>query len=114
MINRLMWRAIFISFSHPYEEVDSLTDVMFGISVHMLPDMENIVATTPAITGAFVAGEAYVVDALTDVLTVVIIGALSAIDVDTLAGENVNDLAAVMTPLEFTLPAPCEEPMPFC
>ena len=105
LINRLMWSAILISFSHPCVEIDSLTDVMSAVGVDMLPGMENMVATTPAITGAFVVGEAYAVDALTDVLTVVIMGALPAIDVDSLAGKNVNDLAAVMT-LEFTFPAP--------
>ena len=106
LINRLMWSAILISFSHPCVDIDSLTDVMSGVGVDMLSDMETIATTPPAITGAFVAGEAYVVNALADVPTVAIIGALPAIDVDSLAGENVNDLAAVMTSLEFTLLSP--------
>ena len=97
LINRVMWSAILISFSHPCVEIDSLTDVVSGVGVDMLSDMETIMATAPAITGTFVVGGACVADALADVLTV---------DIDSLAGENVNDLAAVMTPLEFTLPAP--------
>ena len=48
---------------------------------------------------------AYVADVLVDV-TVLIIDSVTAIDVRTLTGENVNGLAAVMTPLEFNLSSP--------
>ena len=44
------------------------------------------------------------VDTLSDVLAVSKINAVPAIDVDVLADKNANGLAAVMTPLEFTLP----------
>ena len=79
-------------------------------AVDMLSGMEIIVMATPAIALAFVVGVAYAEDVLvgllTDGLTVVISDVVSAIDVDMLADKNVNRLAAVMTPLEFTLPAP--------
>ena len=38
----------------------------------------------------------------------------AATDADVFAGENMDGLAAVTTPLEFTLSSPWEEPMPFC
>ena len=41
-----------------------------------------------------------------DALTVVIVNVVSVIDVDMLADTNANDLAAVMSPLEFTLSSP--------
>ena len=54
-------------------------------------------------------------DVLANVPADVLIDGLSAIDVvDMLADENVGGLAAVTTPLEFTLSSPWEEPMPFC
>ena len=86
-------------------------DGMFGVGVDMLSGMEMIVMATPAISLAFVVGVVYaedvLVDLLADVLTVVMSDVVSVIDaVDMLANENVNRLAAVMTPLEFTLPAP--------
>ena len=68
--------------------------------------MEIIVVATPAITLEFLVGVVCVLDALTDMLDIVIIDVVSTIDVDMLADENVNRLAAVMTPLEFTLPSP--------
>ena len=43
---------------------------------------------------------------LADLLTVLVIDVVTAIDVGMLADENENGLAAVMTPLEFTLSAP--------
>ena len=43
---------------------------------------------------------------LADALAVAIIDVVSSSGVDMLAGENVNGLAAVTTPLEFTLSAP--------
>ena len=53
-------------------------------------------------------------DQLINLLNVLVLDVLTAIDVDMLADENVNDLAAVMTPLEFTFSAPSEELMPCC
>jgi hypothetical protein len=84
---------------------------MFGVGVDMLSDMEIIAMATPAITLAFVVGVVYVedvlVDLLTDALAVIISAVVCVIDaVDLLADENANRLAAVITPLEFTLPAP--------
>ena len=72
------------------------------VSDDMLSDMEIIAVTTPPITLDFVVRISYAVD----VLTVLIIDVVSAIDVDMLADENFNGLAAVMTRLEFTLSAP--------
>ena len=84
--------------------------VMFEVGFGMLSVMEIIVMDTPKITLGFVVRVTYSVD----VLDVVITGVVTAIDVDILADENVNGLAAVMTPLELTLPAPLEKTMPFC
>ena len=81
---------------------DSLVGAIFGVGADMLSDMEIVVVATLAIAVEFVAGEAYPVDALTDVM----VGAVSTIDVDMLANENDNGLAAVMTLSEFTLPPP--------
>ena len=85
-------------------------DGMLGVGVDMLPGVDIIVMAPPAINLEFVVG-----GACADVLAVVIFDVVSAIDVvDVLADENVNGLAAVMTPLEFTLPSPYEERMSFC
>ena len=83
---------------------------MLGVGVDMLSDTEIIVMPTPAITLEFVVGVAYA----GDVLAVIIIEVVLAIDVVMLADENVIGLAALTTPLEFTLPASCEESKPFC
>ena len=88
-----MWIAIFSSFSHPCEVMHV---VMFGVGVDMLTDMESMVGV--AYAGDVRAGT------LTDLLT--IIDVVPAIDVDILTDKNVNGLEAVMTPLEFALPAP--------
>ena len=90
--------------------VDMLSEVMFVVNFDMLPDMEIIVMLNPEITLEFVVS----VTCAVGVLTVLIIDSVTAIDVDVLADENVNGLAAVMTPLEFTLPSPYEERMSFC
>ena len=74
---------------------DELDDRLSDVGVDML---EIIVMT-------FVVGVAETVVVLTDLLTVVIIVAVAVTDV-MLANENASVLAAVMTPLEFTLPAP--------
>ena len=86
---------------------DVLVVVILGAGVGMLSYMENIAMNTPAITLELMVGVAYAVDVLTNLLLyALIIEAVTAVDVDILADENVSDLAAVMTPLEFTLPAP--------
>ena len=100
--NRLVWATIFSKFSYPCEVTDALADGMIVVDVDVFPDIGIIVMATPSITLEFVVGVIY--DA--DVLTVVIIGVVSATDVDMLADENVNGLAVAMTPLESTLPAP--------
>ena len=81
---------------------------MLGVGGDMLSDMEIF---GMVITLAFVAGVVYsvdvLVDLLTDALTVLITDVVSAVDaVDMLADENVNRLAAMTPPSEFTLPAP--------
>ena len=82
--------------------VDMLSELILGVNFDMLSDMEIILMMNPGITLGSVVSVAYVVD----VLTVLIIDSVTAIDVSTLAGENVNGLAAVMTPLEFNLSSP--------
>ena len=77
------------------------TDTMLGVGVDILSVMKIVVMVTPAIDLKLVVGGAYAVDVLSDVLAVLIllVGVVSAIDVDMLADENVNGL-------EFTLAAP--------
>ena len=115
IINRVMWIAISIIFSHPRAVtdvladrtfliiVDMLSEVMIGVVYIMLSDLEISVVTTPL---EFVVGVVYAGDVLTDMLAVLIIDVVNVIGVDILVDENVNGLADVMTPLEFTLPAP--------
>ena len=79
--------------------------VMLEVGVGMLSVMEIIVMDTPKITLEFVVRATSSVG----VLDVVITGVVAAIDVDILADENVNGLAAVMTP-ELTFPAPLFPP----
>ena len=118
VINRLMWRAIFI-FTQPCSVTDVLCDVMIGVDVDMFPDvilgvgidmlidMDIIVTAAPAVTVEFVAYAGDVrVGVPDDLLAVPIIDVVPAIDVDIFADENANGLTPVMTPLEFTLPAP--------
>ena len=100
---------------------DVLDDGILGVSADMLSDMEIIVMDPPAITLEFVAGVIvgwvrvpYTVDVLADVPCFSTFGVVPAIDVDMFADENVRGLAAVITPSEFTSPAPRAEPMPFC
>ena len=87
--------------------VDMLSEeVVIGGAVDMLPEIENIVIPTPAITLEFVVATAHAGDVLTDMLSVITTDVVTAIDVvDMLTDENANGLAAVMTPLEFTLSA---------
>ena len=104
-----MWITISRSCTHPCEVTDSLANGMLGVDVGVFSGMGIIVMTIPAITLEFVVGAgADAVDVLTDLLIVPIIDVVSVTD------ENVNGLAVVMTPLEFTLSAPWEEPMSFC
>ena len=104
--NRVIWITVFIIFSHPCEVNEVLDDVKFGVGVDvdMLSDIEIVVMATPAITLDLLVGITYAVDVLTDLLTkllsVLIIGVVTVIDVDMLADEIFN---AVMTPSEFTL-----------
>ena len=82
--NRTMWRSTFTSFLHPC----AVTDITIAVGVDTLDD---------TILGVGV-------DMSTDELAVPIIDAVSVTDVDMLADDgNVNVLAAVMTPLGFTL-----------
>ena len=81
-----------------------LADVMLGVG--MSSGMEIIVMVPPAVTLAFVVGLAYAKDLLADLLAIITIDVVFAIDVAMLAGENVDGLAAVMTSLEFALPSP--------
>ena len=94
-----------------------MDDVMI-VGVDMLDDMGVIVMVTPVIALGFLIGIVYAVevpdDQLSNLLNVLIIDVLTAIDVDMLTDENVNGLVAVMTPLEFTMPTLSEESMPCC
>ena len=91
-----------------------LADVMLDIGVDMFPDMAIIVLNTPVITLEFVVRVAYAGDVLADLLVAAMIDVMSPTDVDILTDENASGLGAVMAPLEFTLPAPCEASMPIC
>ena len=117
-IKKLMWMLIFNNIPYPSLAIDVLADVtMLGagadmasaimLDVDMLPGMEIIAMATPAITLDFVVGLVYAADVLADLLlpTVIIVGVSPAIDVDMLDDDNADGLAAMMTPLEFTLPA---------
>ena len=75
-----------------------LADVMLGVEI--------IVIVPPVVTLAFVVGLAYAKDSMADLLTITTVDVVSDIGVDMLDDENVNGLAAAMTPLGFTLPAP--------
>ena len=109
-----MWIATFISTSSRCDVIDTLTDVMLGDSVDtmsaailgviMLSDMEIVVMVTPQITLEFVVGVACAVGGLADLPDVIIIDVVSVIDM--FPDENVHGLVAVMTPVEFTWPAP--------
>ena len=95
-------------------DVRMLKDVMFDVAVDMLPDTDIVAMDTPAITLDFVVEIASAAGVLTDVSAVPITDVVPGTDVDILNDENVNGLAAVMTPLELTLSSPWEDPMPFC
>ena len=86
--------------------VDILTELILDVGFEMLPDIEIIVMVTPTIVLEFVVETVYAGDVLADALPVLITVVAPAIDVDMLADENLNGLAAVMTPLEFTLSSP--------
>ena len=88
--------------------------VMLDVAVDMLSHTAIIAMDTPPITLEFVVAMAYAGDTLTDVSAVPITDVVPGTDVDILNDENVNGLAAVMTPLELTLSLPWEDPMPFC
>ena len=102
MTNTLMWRVAFRNFSNPCTVIDVLADLMFDVGVDMLADME-----TPEITLELMVRVSCIEDVLTNLLLdVLIIDSVTVIDVNMLGDDNVNDLPAVMTPLEFTLSAP--------
>ena len=116
-----MWIAIFVTLSHVCEVTDVLSDVMIvvgvdnievivtdvmivvgvdmfpdvmiAVGVDMFPDIEVIVKATAAIALGFVVGVAYA-----GVLTALLFDVVSVINVDMLADENTNSLAAVTTP----------------
>ena len=96
----MMWRPTFISFSHPGEVTDGLTDVIIDVGVDMLTGLGIIVIVTPTITLEFLVGVDVLTDLLTNLLSVLIIDVVTVIDVDILVDETFN---AVMTPSEFTL-----------
>ena len=98
--NMPMWSATLNSFSRPCAVIDALDDLTLDVGADLLTDIMLGVG----------------VDVLTDMLAVPIIDVVSDIDVDMLADdENLNGLAALMLPLEFTfLSAPREESMSLC
>ena len=91
-----------MNFSHPFEVTAVMDDVMI-VGVDMLDDMGVIAMVTPVIALGFLIGIVYAVevpdDQLPNLLNVLIIDVLTAIDVDMLTDENGNGSAAVMTTL---------------
>ena len=83
--------AISNSVSHPCVMSDVLTEVMIGVGVDTLSDVEIIVMATSTFTLEFVVGLVSAVDVLADLLP---------IDVDMFPDDDVHGLTAVMTPLE--------------
>ena len=83
-----------------------LIDAKLDGAVDMLADTDIFAMDTPAMTLEFMVEIAYAGDALTDVSAVPITDVVSGTDVDILANEKVNGVAAVMAPLESTLPSP--------
>ena len=80
---------------------------MIVVGVDMLSYIEIIAMTAPVITLGSMVGVAYAVDVLNNLLVAVpTIDIVSVTDVDMSADEGVHGLVAVMTPFEFTLPAP--------
>ena len=116
--NRLILRTIFNRSSHPCDGtdvmirpmigvgVDTLSAVIITVGVGMLSDMEIVRMANPEISLDFAVPVTYVVDIVADALTALIVGSVTAADVDMLADETANGFAAVMTPLEFTLSLP--------
>ena len=84
---------------------DMMSGGTIGFGVGMLTFVEIIAVVLSAISAGFVVEVAYALDVLAD-LAVGTTDVVSDSDVDTLADENVNGLAVVMTPLEFTSPSP--------
>ena len=98
---------MFNRFLHPCGVTDVLVDVMIGVGVEIFSNMEMFLMgiTLQLMMGVTQVGDVRI-DVLTDLLAVLVIDVVTTIDVDMLADENENGLAAVMTPLEFTLSAP--------
>ena len=92
-------------------KIGSLTDVLVHVSVDKLVEVEIIVEVRVAI-----AVECFAVDVLSGVVIVVFMEALSdmltvviiavAITIDVLADVNASVLADVMTTFEFDMPVP--------
>ena len=95
-------------------DVRMLKDVMLDVAFDILPDTNFITVTTPPITLEFVVEIAYAAGMLADVSATPTTDVVPGTDEDILNDENVNGLAAAMTPLESTLSSPWEDPMPFC
>ena len=81
-----------------------MSAVLLGVG--MLSNMGIVLMATPAGTIEFVERVVYALDVFACLLDVMIIDAVSAIDIGILADENIDDLVAVMTPVELTWPAP--------
>ena len=84
-----MWSATFSSLLHPCV----VTDVMLVVGVDMLSDVKILVMDAPVIALRFVIGVSYA-----GVLAAFMFDVVFAIDVDMLADENANGLAAATTP----------------
>ena len=97
---------MFINFSYPCTVtdvladgisgvcIDILIDVMIGVDMGMVCDILIVVTSTAAITLVFVVGIPCAAD---DLVFVIVIDVVFAMDVDMLSDQNPNGLAAVMT-----------------
>ena len=117
--NRLIWSAIFNSFSHPCAAIDGMfgfdvgmsSGFILGVGLDMFSEViidfsVDVFPDSRAVTLKVIIGAAYaVVDVVTGVPSFVTFGVVPAIDVDMFADESVRGLAAVMTPSEFSFPA---------
>ena len=84
--------------------IEELAVVMIDVLTEVMLDI--IVAATAVIDLEFAVVAACGVDVLTGVWDATTIGVVAAIGVDVLADMNVNGFTAVMTALDFVLPAP--------
>ena len=93
--------------------VGMLIDSKLGIAVDMLSDTDVFNVDTPAINLEFMVETVNTGNVMTDMSAIPITDVAYGTDVDILANENANGLAAVRTPLESTLSSPWIDPMPF-